>query len=167
MTERAKPGPRPRLLPVACPACDKFVFGLGQHFRHQHGMSYAAWLVENEPRHCLTCSALILPDPRIEADAYRSRLHCGVQCQGKYQTGRQHPNYKGGCIDDKGYRMVYVNGRRIQEHRAVMEAALRRRLETREHVHHINGDKLDNRLENLEVLDIREHSRLHHYLKHQ
>ena len=29
------------------------------------------------------------------------------------------------------------------------------------HVHHINGDKLDNRLENLEVVDASEHHRRH------
>jgi hypothetical protein len=32
-------------------------------------------------------------------------------------------------------------------HRATIEARLGRRLATTEHVHHINGDKLDNRRE--------------------
>jgi 7-cyano-7-deazaguanine synthase in queuosine biosynthesis len=38
-----------------------------------------------------------------------------------------------------------------------MEAHLGRKLERREHVHHINGDTLDNRLQNLAVMDAADH----------
>ena len=47
-------------------------------------------------------------------------------------------------------------------HRAVMERAIGRKLLTHEHVHHINGDKLDNRVENLEIIDARLHGLSHH-----
>lgn len=58
-------------------------------------------------------------------------------------------------------RLKTVDGKKVREHRWLMEQELGRKLLPTEHVHHINGDPLDNRIENLMVLDQNAHIRLH------
>jgi hypothetical protein len=52
-----------------------------------------------------------------------------------------------GSLTKDGYRRI---GNKF-EHRAVMEAAIGRPLERHEHIHHKNGNRADNRIENLQL----------------
>lgn len=85
-------------------------------------------------------------------------------------TPKGHPTWNAGTgkgwKDKRGYCWVTIveNGKRraIRKHRLVMEQTLGRKLHPEELVHHINGDKTDNRPENLTVEDWGKHTTAHH-----
>ena len=86
--------------------------------------------------------------------------YCGRGCarDGYRNFGESNPRWKGGrYVDIRGYMVLSVKGKRVLEHRKIMADSLGRELTGEEIVHHLNGDRLDNRLENLEVMSQAEH----------
>lgn len=59
------------------------------------------------------------------------------------------------------YKTIQVNGKQVRLHRHLVEQKLGRSLNSDEVVHHKNGDKHDNRIENLEVMSRSEHIKHH------
>ena len=86
-----------------------------------------------------------------------------------YKKCRVNHTFKGGkSLDKDGYVLVSGHhdhprrhGSSVREHILVMEAHIGRYVTKKEVVHHINGDKQDNRLENLKLMSFEEHCAQH------
>lgn len=84
------------------------------------------------------------------------------------KSGKLNPNWKGGSFVKEGYIMTTCighprakDGRYVYEHDLVMEKYLDRYLMTDEIVHHKDGNKSNNDLENLELMSRGKHSKHH------
>ena len=95
---------------------------------------------------------------------------------GKHARGAQHPRWKNGrMITSHGYVAVKVPEDHhlrqahgyAYEHDLVAEEKLGRRLQPGEVAHHLNGDKQDNRPENIEVMSKADHGREHVHALHE
>jgi hypothetical protein len=89
----------------------------------------------------------------------------------KWNVGEKNGFWRGGrSIASNGYVLIRVGKDHhladvrgyAYEHRLVAEQALGRRLHPGEIVHHVNGDKSDNRPENLEIVGSAAHHRYYH-----
>ncbi len=59
---------------------------------------------------------------------------------------------------NKSYRTIQINKKTIRLHRHAMECHLGRKLLKSELVHHKNGNMFDNRIKNLEILTVSQHT---------
>jgi hypothetical protein len=98
------------------------------------------------------------------------------KCIVKSRWGKANSNWKGGYISAGGYRVISISvndlysptgytgrGRgttQILEHRYKMAKKIGRNLIFQEDVHHKNGNKQDNRLNNLVLMSKADHTRL-------
>jgi len=94
---------------------------------------------------------------------------CSQDCSRAYMTMENSPFFKNGRrIDSNGYVIILVGPKKIEyEHRVVMENHINRKLEGNEIVHHKNGNRTDNRIENLAIMEKVEHDRHHTIERHK
>lgn len=138
---------------------------------HEEFLDYLRDLYINQKKSICQISKIIGRTPRIvkkylNEAGVRTLKH--KEANRFFNSMERCNNWKGGKIILNGYIAIYMPnhpyrtaGDYVYEHRLIMEQHLNRYLESWEIVHHINGDKMDNRLENLEILDNVTHRKKH------
>lgn len=102
---------------------------------------------------CQGCNTSFLPkDNRVR--------FCSKKCYQNYAK-RNKIRKKTGFWLENGYKVLYNNGHPIKEHIFIMEQHIHRKTHRGEVVHHIDGNKLNNNINNLMLLTAGEHSKLH------
>ena len=122
-------------------------------------------------KNCKICGVELHRSSREAKSRFNTRQFCKRSCADISRKGEGNPHWKGGRARHiQGYSLVYKpehprcqSHGYILEHRYMMEEELGRPLAKGEIVHHINGIKDDNRIENLELVESQsEHIRIYH-----
>lgn len=131
--------------------CSRKCFGLGKR------LSTEQWV-----HHCLQCGKPMPPkiNPKTGYNR-RTKYLCSSECRSLYRRRDYRSKHPDQGITrqeyNRGYVRIVIPGKgdapsyQTLEHRYVMEEHLGRRLLPEETVHHINGQRNDNRLSNLEL----------------
>jgi len=152
------------------------------HFKKGH-ISWNKGTAKLEKRTCVGCKNIFKtrtwkPNKYCSRECYNKNHVVTKECRermskiakkrgfGKWSKDwlkEKNPNWKGGrWLTTQGYVEKWngKNKRRL-EHRLVMEKHLGRKLNKAEIVHHINGDRADNRIENLKLMEWGDHTSKH------
>lgn len=142
--------------------------------------TFAPWNTRPDAQYCsLKCSGAAkrarvsfkctVCDKPFERQLCQAKLNttafCSRACKGVVKRqellGVGAPWYKGGGMTNTGYWQISVDSKRYLDHRYKMQEHLGRPLTSTEAVHHIDGNKLNNDISNLQVMTYREHQLLH------
>jgi hypothetical protein len=129
---------------------------------------------KGEERACAHCDKPFYAKRSAILDVTRkSGTFCSLECSRAAKKGKAVPwaTPDKPVIHSAGYVLAWkpdhprASRGRVFDHILVMESALGRLLEPWEQVHHLDGDKTNNRLENLELHSNSDHQKLHWALR--
>lgn len=154
-------GKKFRHLFISCPS--------QQHFKHHYCSRKCTGLGKRTTVKCDFCGKDFFKQPyRISRSKHN---FCSHQCFKQFNIHKNHPNWKGGKRIENGYYVVYSpkhpNSYKgyMLEHRLVLEKKLGRYLHSNEIAHHNNGNKLDNRPQNISLHNRSSHAKYHKQLQ--
>ena len=108
----------------------------------------------------------------IGRDYNRGRgIYCSDKCNKQRKSGKYNGRWNGGIKYPRGYKFIHkdlveeeyhyliTHNFYIPEHRLIAAKKYKRKLKTKDIVHHLNGFKNDNRPENLIIVDSSTHEK--------
>ncbi len=112
---------------------------------------------------CEACGKSIFRRPCHIKKSKNNKFYCNKECR-KFSmkfigTPYGFKRTTGSPLNP--YIRCMKEGKFVYEHRWIMEQKIGRKLRRNEHVHHINGNPKDNRIENLEILSNSDHAKTH------
>jgi len=120
---------------------------------------------------CVACGSTFTRPPSARGKHGPDKVFCSLSCAAKSRKREATPHWKGGKYrHSAGYILCLapnhprasVTGY-VYEHIMVAELMLGRVIAPSENVHHLNGIRDDNRPENLVVIPMSHHSRVHSF----
>lgn len=155
---------------VACETCGKVFYPMsGGPSRFCSKLCHDIGQTQPRTYHtCFVCGVEFGLTAGVLAQRGGMAWFCSKKCEGQSKWRRRLDRTHNGLpalLTLDGYVKVWepdrpIRRRWVLEHRLVVEKAIGRKLLAIEHVHHTNGDKADNRLENLQVIGSSDHSAL-------